>query len=111
MHVGDPMPRGEPADVVHCCGNAPDMHCEHGLIAAVSGGPPGTTYGAKLQVFAAAPRRLSAEVNLSEIVVDDGHRLDCSQGIKLTGRAINLVADKQRLLRCWLPREGEGGPA
>ena len=51
----------------------------------------------------AAPRRLSAERSLPEIVVDDGYRLDCPLGVKLTGRVLTVLADRQRLLRLWVP--------
>merc|ERR1711871_1867070 len=64
-----------PVESFRCAGNAPDFHCEAGLIAAVCGGAPGTTYGAKLHLLSSAPRRLAVETSLSEIVVDDAHRL------------------------------------
>ena len=101
--LGERAPIGEPSDDFRCAGNAPDMQCENGIIAAISGGAPGTTYGAKLHVFSASPRRLSAEYILPEIVIDDGHRLSCPLGITLTGRMLTLMADRQRLLRCWVP--------
>ena len=43
------------------------------------------------------------ETSLSEIVVDDAHRLGCPLGVKLTGRTLTLVADKQRLLTLRVP--------
>ena len=99
--------RTAPVGSYKCAGNAPDMHCDAGIIAAVSGGAPGTTYGAKLHIFSDAPRRLAVDATLSEVVIDDGHRLSCPQGIRLDGRTLTMVADKQRLLRCWVPgREG-----
>jgi hypothetical protein len=101
--AGWQAPHGVPVDEFHCVGNAPDMHCEHGIIAAVSGGAAGTTYGAKLHIFSASPRRLSVECILPEIVIDDGHRLGCPLGIKLTGRKLTMMADRQRLLQCWVP--------
>ena len=64
---------------------------------------PGTTYGAKLHVISSAPRRLAVETTLSEIVVDDAHRLACPLGVKLTGRTLTLIADKQRLLTLQVP--------
>lgn len=101
--AGHVTPRAEPADRFVCAGNAPDMHCAHGIVTAISGGPPGTTYGAKLHVFSASPRRLSAECALPEIVIDDGHRLTCPLGITRTGRTLTLIADRQRLLQCRVP--------
>ena len=103
--AGARAPLREPADEFRCVGNAPDMHCEDGIIAAVSGGAPGTTYGAKLQIFSAEPRRLSIECILPEIVIDDGYRLNCPVGITLKGRTLTLMADRQRLLQCWVPRD------
>ena len=91
------------ADAFHCSGNAPDFCCAHGVVCAISGGAPGTTYGAKLYAFATSPRRVAAECVLPEIVVDDGYRLGCPVGVKLTGRTLTVVADRQRLLRCWIP--------
>ena len=94
--------RPVPVESFRCAGNAPDFHCEAGIIAAICGGAPGTTYGAKLHVFSSAPRRLAVETTLSEIVVDDAHRLACPLGVKLTGR-LTLIADKQRLLTLRVP--------
>lgn len=99
----DAGPRQEAADAFHCVGNAPDFDCLGGELVAVSGGAPGTSYGAKLHVFSTEPRRLRAEANLPEVVIDDRHRLRCSVGVKLESRAITLVADEQRLIRCWVP--------
>ena len=96
-------PRDEAADAFRCAGNAPDMHCAEGLVVAISGGAAGTAYGAKLHVFSATPRRLSVECTLPEIVIDDGYRLGCPVGITRRGRMLTLVADRQRLLRCWVP--------
>ena len=95
--------RPAPVESFRCAGNAPDFDCEAGIIAAVCGGAPGTTYGAKLSVLSSAPRRLAVETTLSEIVVDDGHRLTCPLGVKLTGRTLTLIADKQRLLTLRVP--------
>jgi hypothetical protein len=95
--------RPVPVESFRCAGNAPDFHCEAGIIAAICGGAPGTTYGAKLHVFSSAPRRLAVETTLSEIVVDDAHRLACPLGVKLTGRTLTLIADKQRLLTLRVP--------
>lgn len=102
--AGQRAPRAQPADEFRCAGNAPDMHCEHGIVAAISGGAPGTTYGAKLHIFSVSPRRLATECTLPEIVIDDGHRLGCPLGITLRGRTLTLMADRQRVLQCWVPR-------
>jgi len=96
-------PRTEPTNAHRCSGNAPDFDCEHGVVAAISGGAPGTTYGARLHVFSAAPRHVAERVDLPEIVVDDGHRLQCPVGLKLTGRVLHAIADRQRVLRCAVP--------
>jgi hypothetical protein len=91
------------ADAHRCRGNAPDFACEDGILAAISGGSPGTTYGARLHIFSASPRRLTTECNLPEIIVDDGHRLNCPMGVKLTGRTLTLIADQRRVLQCSVP--------
>ncbi len=101
--VGRPSQHDQPADEFICAGNAPDFHCSHGIVAAISGGPARAQYGAKLHVFSAAPRRLAVEVTLPEIVIDEGYRLRVPQGIKLAGRTCTVLADKERLLRCWVP--------
>ena len=80
--------RPVPVESFRCAGNAPDFHCEAGIIAAICGGAPGTTYGAKLHVFSSAPRLLAVETTLNEIVADDAHRLACPLGVKLTGRTL-----------------------
>ena len=54
--------------------------------------PSGTAY--------ASPTLRQSDV---EVVIDDGHRLSCPQGIRLDGRTLTMIADKQRLLRCWVP--------
>ena len=100
-----PPAKAEPVEAYRCAGNAPDFHCAHGIVAAVCGGAPGTTYGAKLHIFSSAPRRLAAETTLNEIVVDDAHRLTCPLGVKLTGcNTLTLVADRHRLLTCRVPK-------
>ena len=95
---------GALVDSFKCAGNCPDFSCAaDGTIAAVCGGAPGTTYGAKLHIFSACPRRLAAEATLSEIIVDDAHRLVCPLGIRFSGRSLSLIADKRRLLHCHVP--------
>ena len=91
------------ADTFTCSGNAPDFSCEHGIIAAVSAGTPGTTYGARLQIFSSSPRRLSETINLPEIVLDENYRLMLPQGVKLTGRHLHFAADKTRVIQCAVP--------
>ena len=93
-------------------------------------GKPGSTYGAKLQLFgprfgprgaaawpASAPEdvaepeydrhwRLSAgaEVTLSEVVIDSNWRLGTHRGGRLCGSSLSVLVDEQRLLRCAVPR-------
>ena len=100
---------GTPVDSFRCSGNAPDFACEDGVVAAVSGGSPGTTYGAKLHTFGTSPRRLASECLLPEIVSSDSFWHSCSTGLKLTGRTLTMVADAQRILRCTMPSGGRVG--
>ncbi len=100
-----------------------------GTLAAVVRCKPGSTYGAKLQLFgprfgpkgaAASPAsssdvaeseydrhwRLSAgaEVTLSEVVIDSNWRLGTHRGVRLRGSSLSVLVDEQRLLRCAVPR-------
>ena len=52
----------------------------------------------------------NAEVSLTEIVIDDGgqFRHRCSRGVRLTGSAICLLADRSRMLTCSVPLAAAG---
>ena len=102
--VGDPVRAQAPAVAFRCSGNAPDFHSSEGIVCGISGGPPGTTYGAKLHVFSTTPHKVEVDVVLPEVVIDEGHRRHGKpQGVVLAGRSLTVMLDSQRLLRCWVP--------
>ena len=79
----------------------PDFDFRDSVLAAVSSGAAGSTLGARLHIFSAAPRRLAAQVTLPEIVIDEGgFRLSRPRGLKLAGRTASVVVDTQRVLQC-----------
>ncbi|EOD16288.1 hypothetical protein EMIHUDRAFT_210628 [Emiliania huxleyi CCMP1516] len=96
-HARSSQPRVE---AWRCAGNGPDFDFNDGVLAAVSAGAPGTSFGAKLHVFADAPRRITADVPLSEIVIDDSYRHTCPRGIRVGGGTISLIADRRRAIQC-----------
>ena len=87
-------------ETYRCCGIGPDIDAANGVLACVSRGAPGTSYGAKLHTFGLGGARAAAEAGLSEVVIDSFHRNALSRGVKLCDRTLTVLLDEQRLLRC-----------
>ena len=81
-------------------GIGPDFDAANGVLACVSRGAPGTSYGAKLHTFGLGGARAAADAGLSEVVIDSFHRNALSRGVKLCDRTLTVLLDEQRLLRC-----------
>ena len=87
-------------ETYRCCGIGPDIDAANGVLACVSRGAPGTSYGAKLHTFGLGGARAAADAGLSEVVIDSFHRNALSRGVKLCDRTLTVLLDEQRLLRC-----------
>ena len=87
-------------ETYRCCGIGPDIDAANGVLACVSRGAPGTSYGAKLHTFGLGGARAAAHAGLSEVVIDSFHRNALSRGVKLCDRTLTVLLDEQRLLRC-----------
>ena len=92
----------------HCAGNGPDFEYAQSTLVCLSRGSPGTTFGAKLQVFAKRPRRISnvAGAILPEIVIDTFNRHAYARSLRLGTRTLTLLADGERFIRCTMPPSG-----
>ncbi len=79
-------------------------------------GKPGSTYGAKLQLFgpargAFAHKSPSAEATLAEVVIDSNWRLGMHRGVRMGGSSLSVMVDEHRLLRCVVPTADGAGAA
>ena len=93
----------------HCAGNAPDFEYAQSTLVCFSRGSPGTTFGAKLQVFADRPCKISntAGAILPEIVIDTFNRHSYARSLRLGTRTLTVLADGERLIRCSMPTLGQ----
>ena len=91
--------------VAHCAGNGPDFEYAHSTLVCVSRGAPGTTFGAKLQVFAEQPRRIKNSFAVLPVGAfnDKFDRFRCSRGLRLGRRTLTVLADSERFIRCAMP--------
>ena len=100
LNLNAPLARTER---FHCAGNGPDFdsNVSHSILACISPGAPGTTYGAKVHIF--GPGGAEVDAPLSEIVIDSHHRRKVARGVSLAHRSLSLLADETRILRCTVP--------
>ena len=64
--------------------------------------PPERSFAGQAKTIEIDDINAVREIRLG-IVIDDGFRLSCPMGIKLAGNRVTVLADRQRVLRCWVP--------
>lgn len=99
------LPADSGRTFAHCAGNGPDFEYAHSTLVCLSRGSPGTTFGAKLQVFAERPRRIvnTSGAVLPEIVLDTFNRFGYAQSLRFGTKTLTILADRERFLRCEMP--------